>query len=50
MSTRLPCAGTEEYYRSARETVLVYEHRDISDIQKSSIRALGKLRWYNRVL
>ena len=39
--TRLRCAGTEEYYRSSLEAVL---------IQKSSIEALGRLGWYRRVL
>ena len=35
------CIGTEEYYRSSREAVLV---------QKSNIGALGWLCWYSRVL
>ena len=39
--TRLRCAGTEEYYRSSLEAVL---------IQKSTIEALGRLGWYRRVL
>ena len=34
-------AGTAEYYRSTREAVLV---------KKSIIGALGRLRWYSRVL
>ena len=35
------CAGTGEYYRSTREVVL---------IRMSTIEALGRLRWYRRVL
>ena len=35
------CAGTEKYYRSAREALLV---------QQSIIGALGRLCWYRRVL
>ena len=34
-------AGTEEYYWSTRDAVLV---------QKSTIGALARLSWYNRVL
>ena len=35
------CIGTEEYYRSTREAVLV---------QRSIIGALGRLCWYSRVI
>ena len=35
------CIGTEEYYRSTREAMLV---------QKSIIGALGRLCWYSRVI
>ena len=39
--TRLRCAGTEEYYRSFLEAVL---------IQKSTIVALGRLGRYRTIL
>ena len=53
------CAGTAEYYRSTREAVLVL-HRNIVAllehlgecsglVQQSTIEALGRLCWYNRV-
>ena len=39
--TRLHCAGTEDYYRSTGEAVMV---------QKSTMGTLGRLRWYSREL
>ena len=59
------CAGTTEYYRNAREALLVQKSntgaigrlcwyyrstRDAVLLKQCTIGALGKLYWYRRVL